>query len=214
MNDTKNILPRIGDGVYLTKDVAQILHLPYAKVRYWMNSFWHGYTFGTDRQKAVNFYTMMEFYIYYHLREQNISAKKIKELHEWLAKQFDTHYPFASIRISTHQKRMFYEIGNFLMIGDKKMQPTIREFLEPHLNKIEFGDILARRYFPLGKEHQSVVVDPLHQFGQPVINGTNIQTATIHKMYEAGETKHNICILYDISEKDVTDALDYYSKSA
>lgn len=220
MTDVKNIIqPKLGEGIYLTTDVAQILSLPYRKVRYCMSNFWRSYSFGYERNKAVNFYTMMEFYIFYHLREQNISPKKIKEFHNWLSNEFDTTYPFASIKISTYKdakerNQMFYEWGAFLLKGNTKKQPTIKEFLEPHINKIEFGENLAKRYFPLGKEHKSVVVDPLHQFGQPTINGTNIQTATIHNLFEAGETKGNICILYDISERDVNEALIYYNKSA
>lgn len=58
----------------------------------------------------------------------------------------------------------------------------------------------------LGKEHD-IVVDPHHQFGQPVIQGTNINAATIFSMYQSGESVWTIGTLYDITEEQVNDAI-------
>jgi uncharacterized protein (DUF433 family) len=202
----------LNQGVYFASDISEILQLPYSNVRYWMNGFWFNVVSGKPRHRSVNFYTMMEFFVYYQLRKRHISSSKIKIFHTWASKEFDNQYPFASIKISTMKSEIFYEMAGFIIKGNKKKQPTISEFIEPHLTKIEFGDdSVAARYFPLGNLSKNVVVDPLHQFGQPVINGTNIQIVTLNKLYVAGETKVNICKLYDISEDMVEDAIKYYS---
>ena len=62
-----SIRPKIGGGIFLTTDVAEILHIPYHKVKYLMAGFWQTQTFGRTRNKAVNFLALIEFYIYYYL---------------------------------------------------------------------------------------------------------------------------------------------------
>jgi len=85
------------------------------------------------------------------------------------------------------------------------------------LQQIEWGNnSIAARYFPIYgiNKSKNIVVDPLHQFGQPVVNGTNIQTATIFNLVNAGETKRNISLQYDIEEDVINDVLVYYEKRA
>jgi uncharacterized protein (DUF433 family) len=186
-----------------------------------MTGFWQCFTFGERGNKAVNFYALIEFYTYYHLREQGFTPYQIKQFRSFLKEELKVPYPFASVKISTQideknrkNGQIFYEYLGQLLRADGKQQIIIKPFIEPFLKKIEFGkDSLAKRYFPLDKT-KSVVVDPLRQFGQPTINGTTIQTAAVYNLYKAGESKKNICNLYDVSMKQVSDAILYYKRSA
>lgn len=209
--------PKLGEGIYLPIDVAEILRLPYFKVKYLMNTYWRNYTFGEKGNRAINFYSLIEFYTYYNLREKKYTSKQIKDFHDMLSKSLNTSYPFASVRVltptkKTHKSMIWYEYMGYYMKGDGKQQPYISSFVKPFLRQVEFGeDLIAKRFFPL-HHTENVVVDPMHQFGQPVINGTNLQTKTIHRLYEAGESKGNICILYDISENQVDDAIRVHTR--
>jgi len=126
----------------------------------------------------------------------------------------NTKYPFAHSKIRTDGKSIWYEkFGNIIKV-DKRNQFDFTPILEPFLHKVEFGkNNLAERYFPL-ENSKNVVVDPQHQFGQPTITGTNIQTDFIFKLHNGGETKRNIAILYDLKVKQVTDALLYHKQIA
>jgi uncharacterized protein (DUF433 family) len=220
----KKARPDFGEGIYLAYDVAQILKLPYYKVRNLMTGYWQSYTFGSEDSRAINFYALIEFYIFYYLKEQNFSSTEIKRLHEKLSKDFKTKHPFASLKLKINPKtdpngkgQLWIDFNGILMKADGKLQPAFRSFIESYLKQIEFGEnSLAKRFFPLATLNNSmnIVVDPLHQFGQPVINGTNIQAATVHNLYTAGETKKNISILYNIGEDVVDDVLAYYEKRA
>jgi uncharacterized protein (DUF433 family) len=220
MSITQQIQPRIGEGIYFPVDVSQILSLKYQKVKYLMNTFWSEYTFGGDRNKAINFYSLIEFYTYYHLKEKGFSSKHIKDFHKKLSKALHTDYPFASIRVvdakgkkkASTKSKIWYDYAGELMRDDRINQPTILSFVKPFLKQVQFGDdLLAKRFFPL-KHTENIVVDPLHQFGKPVINGTNLQTKTIFSLFDAGETKSNICILYDISANQVDDAIRLHTR--
>lgn len=219
MTDNK---ARLGEGVFLVADVAKILELPLPKVRFWLLEFWnkkfgseHGkYSFGEDKNRAVNFLTLIEFIAFAKLREQGISAQRIQKFHKHLSGILDTKYPFAETKLLTDKKDLWYERYDEIVRHDGKSQMTLKKIVEPYLRKIEFDkNRIARRYFPLGKA-KNVVIDPEHQFGQATIVGTNIKVKTIYALYEGDESIENICELYNLKEKQVTDAITYCEKLA
>lgn len=218
--------PKLGEGIYLTIDVSRILKLPYSKVKHAMRHFWHGYTFGSKGNRAINFFALIEFYTFYKLKDIGYTSAQIKKLHTKLAHDLNTAYPFASVRMHTPKnndenrepglrklkRQIWYEYMGNLMRGDRSNQPTIESFVKPFLRQIEFGeDQIAKRFYPMGRA-KNVVVDPLHQFGQPVIGGTNLQTKAIYNLYDAGEKKNNISKIYDISDAEVNDAIRYHKR--
>lgn len=211
--------PRIGEGIYLAKDISAILNLDILKVNRWLTSYWNGslgngikYTFG-EKYKAVNFYSLIEFYTFYKLREKNVSVNQIKMLHDRLSELHNTPYPFAvscDIFVSNTKKKnlLYYDhLGSLLDLNPKNQFSF--SFLNQFLEKIEFDDDnIASRFFPLNKS-KNIVVDPKRQFGQPIINGTNIRTNTIFNLYKGGERIEDICSLYDIQKAAVRDAIKY-----
>lgn len=220
-----HIEPRIGEGVYLIKDVAKILGLDYELCRRWINGYWDGnlrdnfsYVFGEKGNKAINFYSLIEFYTFYKLREKNIGASAIRKLHKELAEKYNSDYPFALAQDFYIEDRKYKKLivvdvidGYYKNDGKKKLY---LKFYDDFLEKVEFDkDNFARRYYPLGKE-KNVVVDPLHQFGQPIIKDTNIKTQTIYSLYKGGETNENICILYNLPIEKVQDAINFHENAA
>lgn len=215
------VQPKLGEGIYLIKDVAKILKIDYEKTYRWIVGYWGlggldentKYTFGEVGNRAINFYSLIEFYTFFKLREQGASSSQIKKLHSALSLLHKTKYPFAVshyflIDNKRKLKPIYYEFSQNLVKLDKKHQFSFK-FIEDFLQKIEFGDDnLATRFFPLHNS-KSVVVDPNHQFGQPVINGTNIKTQTIFSLYHGGEKIEDISKLYNISVKQVEDAVNF-----
>jgi uncharacterized protein (DUF433 family) len=55
-----------------------------------------------------------------------------------------------------------------------------------------------------------VVVNPHNQFGQPIIDGTNINAEMIFSMYQSGESEELIAHLYAIEPKAIKDAVQFY----
>jgi uncharacterized protein (DUF433 family) len=216
----KSQKPKLGEGIFLTSDVAEILQLPYSKVRRWMVELWDNrfaasgtYSFGEDGNKAVNFYTLIEFYTFYQLRAKGVSAQKIQKVHNIISKELNTNYPFAT-NIRTDGKEIWYDYLGELVNANGKQQLDIKAVLEPFLHKIDFGkNNLAELYFPLDKS-RNVVVDPKRQFGQPIINGRNLRIDTIRKLHDGGETRKNISLLYDLKISEVDDALRYYKRAS
>lgn len=212
--------PRLGEGVYLTSDVAEILQLPYSKVRRWMVEFWDSrlsdngrYSFGDPKNRAVNFYTLIEFYTFYQLRLKDISVQRILTAHKTISKELKTLYPFAT-NIRTDGKNIWYDYLDSLVNANGKQQLDLKAILEPFLHKIDFGkNNLADIFYPLDKS-RNIVIDPKRQFGQPTIKGRNLRAETVKKLFEGGESKKNICLLYDLKPSEVDDALKYYKRAS
>lgn len=213
--DYKNTaVPRIGEGIYLIRDVAAILMLPYSRVRHLMKGFWHGSTFGEEKNRAINFYGLIEFYTFFQLRELGVTANEIKKAHSILAKDLNVKYPFALSGIKTDGKKVWYETLENLIKVDGKKQFASKEFIVEFLHKIDFGENkVAMRFYPLNNS-KLVVVDPKHQFGQPTIAGRNIAVSIIKKLYDGGESVNDISKLYEIKDSQVFDALKYYKRTA
>jgi uncharacterized protein (DUF433 family) len=212
---------QLGNGIYSLPDLAFILRLPPSKVRRWMNDFYNQrlgekykgkYSWGQGRDKATNFYTLIEFYVFYQLRENKVGIKTILNAHGQMAEQLKTPYPFASASVLTDGKSVLYSLEDGTTIkADRSRQIAFKQIIESFCKKIEFSDSqLAERYWPLGKQSH-IVVDPHHQFGQPVINKTNLLAETIYDLHQAGETKEFLSRLYNISVKEVNDAVALYN---
>ena len=216
-----NNKPALGGGIFLPKDVSKILDLPYHKVRRWIFEFWDkrfgkewAYSFGDIGNKAIDFHTLIEFYVFYQLRENGLSSQKIQKTHHELSKIFKTKYPFAHAKISTDGKNIWFEKFENLVNTDGKNQISLKLILAPFLKKIEYGaNNIAEKYYPLNNS-KNIVVDPKRQFGQPIVTGTNVKAAVIYSLFEGGENSKDIGHLYSLTEKQVNDAILYYQKTA
>lgn len=211
---------KLGAGIYSIPDAAFILRLPTAKVRRWMNEFWdlrmaennNKYSWGEGRDKATNFYTLMEFYVFYQLRELNVSTRRILTAHEAIANQLNTPYPFATSKMLTDGKSILFTMEDGTVVeADRTKQAAFKELIESFCKKIEFSESeIAERFYQMGKG-KKIIVDPHHQFGQPVIEDTNILAETIFNLYQAGESPEFISRLYQLKEEEVKDAIALFT---
>lgn len=219
--------PEIGNGIYTLPDLARILNLDYHKVQRLLNEYWdkrfashfsEKYSWTVSNNKAVSFHTLVEFYIFYQLKEAGVSTQGILKAHKELSEIFNTPFPFAKSQIlkgmNCFGKRIVFELSKENIIDLDSTKQLNLKFIKNFLYKLDFDkNDLAQRLYPMGKKNY-VIVDPKHQFGQPTIKGTNLFPETIYGLYQNKETKKFIALSYDISLKQVTDAIEYCKKAA
>lgn len=219
--------PTLGFGIYTVPDVAQILRLPYGKVNRWIKSYWDNkfgqefnerYSWTDGKSIAVSFHTLIEVCTFYQLTDAGVRSKEIINAHDILSKEFDTHFPFAQSvvleNLSTDGKKIFFNTESKNIVNVDMTNQLNLGFINNFFKKIDFNDTkLAQRLWPIGKE-KSVVVDPEHQFGLPVIDGTNIQVETIFNLFKANESKSFIASIYELSEEQVDHAIQYCEAAA
>jgi uncharacterized protein (DUF433 family) len=214
----------VGSGVFTTADVAAILNQPHQRVLRFIKEYGdlrlgrklynETYSWKVDGVRLVNFQALIELAVFFLLREKyHLTIGKINEAREIMSGRFKTAYPFANCKVLTDTETIFYLESEELTAANKGQQIIMREVVEPLLAKIEFDGNIASRYFPLGKQAE-VVVDPHHQFGQPIVKNTNIRTDTLGRLHEGGESPESLQRLYDLSAEQIEDALRFYRQAA
>ena len=148
----------LGNGIYTVPDLALILHLPQWKVRRWLTDFYDQrlagdkakYSWGEGRDRATNFLTLIEFYIFYMLREHKIGVGKILQAHLHMSKELKTPYPFASYNLLVNKKDILYNVGVDTWVhADKTNQIVFHKLIEEFSKKIDFSEnSLAKRFWP------------------------------------------------------------------
>ncbi len=216
--------PIIGGGIYTLSDVSMVMGVAYHKVHRWITKHWDEvlsegfYTWTEHNSKAIGFHTLIELVVFAQISEGGVTSKEILKAHQLLSKRFNTPFPFAMQSVlgslRTNGKQIYFTEGEEdIYCLDGKYQFNLG-FIHDFMQNIEFGgDALAQKFWPMGKE-KAVVVDPGHQLGQPVVSGTNIQPAALNALFNAGESPEFIAYLYNLSEHQVQDALDFCKRAA
>lgn len=223
MTTTRNISPTIGEGVYSVPDAAKILGFPIKKVRRWIKTYWEdkftgkggAYTWGDGRDRGFNFHTLVELIAIYALREKEVSFHKIIEARAFLQQELNVEYPFASEKVMSDGKQFYFAINKTALVDvNLKRQTSIKQLVEPYCEKLDFDaiDTLANQFWPLGKD-RSVVVDPNHRLGEPVITGTNISADVLASMVAGGDSIEMVADIYRLQPKQVQDAVDYSERT-
>ena len=213
---------QIGVGIYTPSEIAQILRLPYAKVNRWLVKFWDGrlgkeyetrYSWKTENSKAVGFHTLVEFYVMMRFIDVGVSTQQILRAHQQLSRKFQTAFPFATRNIidniRTEGREIILTDSNENLVTLDGTDQLNMKFIEEFFLNLDFDkDNLASRFWPRGKE-SSILIDPHRKFGHPVIDGSNIYPETIYSMFKAGEPQGYIAYLYELSEEQVKDAIEF-----
>lgn len=217
---------QLGNGIYTVQEIAQIFRLPYQKVHLWITKYWDGelgkiyeqnYSWEINKTKAVGFHTLVEFYVLIQLAEAGVKTRQVLNAHKELSKSFSTNFPFAKKEvlenISTDGKKIYLKLNENTLTLDGSKQLNL-DFIKLFFKKLDFdNDMLASRFWPLGKKI-NIVCDPHRKFGQPIINGTNIQSEAIYRMFLSNEPITFIAELYDLSIKNIKDAILYHKNVA
>lgn len=215
--------PKLGLGIYTASEIAQILRVPYRKVYIWMNKYWDGklgkeydanYSWKSNGSRAVSFHTFIEFYIMMRFSEAGVPPRNVLTAHSELSKIYKSAFPFALKEVlngmHSDGKQIFLRTKKGIIELNGTRQFNL-EIIQMFFVNLDFDkDNLASRFWPLGKE-KSILVDPNRRFGHPVINSKNIEPEIIQNHFNAGDPISYIAHVYNLSEKEVSEAIEYCS---
>ena len=138
--------------------------------------------------------------------------QKVRRFHSNLAEQFETPYPFSRRRLYVDSGTLVAEFAcdgsTHMMDAGQSGQIVIANVIKQVGKEILFDEELASEWRPL--QDGLVVVDPLHSFGAPRIQGRNLRTSTVYGMYLAeGRSIEIVCDWYNLREDQVNDAIRF-----
>jgi hypothetical protein len=78
---------------------------------YWNNSVYYRrsarFSDGQGMSWLPTFYTFIEFFAFYQLRQEGVTTQKIIKAHQVLSNTFETKYPFAKSNVSRMDDMFF-----------------------------------------------------------------------------------------------------------
>lgn len=132
-----------------------------------------------------------------------------------LRKEFGK-YPLAHARPFVDGKELVLKVQEavgleraLVMIVVRSGQLMLSDAANHFRQSVEYGaddDPIVHRIHPL-TGNDAVVVDPLRQFGEPVVR--SVPTAVIAELFDAGDSVESIADLYELERDDVESALRY-----
>lgn len=215
--------PEIGKGIYVTRDVAKILNISYERANRWITSLWDGklgrqfqekYSWEIEDSRAISFHTLIELFVMGQFHEAGVKSKDVLLAHQEMSKAFDTKFPFAlksvieGISFDPKTKKIYWDDHGTPVNLNGTKQLNI-SFIKLLLKRLDFDQSdMAAKFWPRGKEN-SIVVDPQRKFGHPILDGRNIYPETLHGYFKAGDSIPFIAYIFEITEKEVQDAIDF-----
>jgi uncharacterized protein (DUF433 family) len=171
---------------------------------------------GEGREKTFSFHTLIEIYVIAQLRKHRVTMATLRKARQELADRFQSPHPFALEGLLVSGPCLLKELGNqtLLELGSGG-QTGFEEVIAPFCERLDFDQAsrLAQRFYPEGRE-KSVVVDPHHAFGRPVIEGTNITTEAIASLVRGGENPGDVAANFGLEVRQVEEAWAFEQRVA
>jgi uncharacterized protein (DUF433 family) len=155
-----------------------------------------------ERGTPLSYLQLVEVAFVATLRKMGVQLGRIRIARDYLAKRFDTDYPFAQLELKTDGARVLNDlkeeqgrwVGRLLLEEASAHGQVI--WVEPILDRIRQFEYhedsgWAIRWFPRGKDGP-IVVDPQIQFGAPILKDYGLPTMVIRERYQVGEKPEEI----------------------
>jgi uncharacterized protein (DUF433 family) len=134
---------------------------------------------------------------------------------ERLRKEFKQRYPLAHANpwldiagrelVMTVQQEVGLERPLFLVVV-RNQQLMLSEPAKRFVRSVDFQSGIAERVYPM-PDQKAVVIDPLRQFGQPVVR--SVRTEIIAEQVRAGDPIDMIAEAYELTQSQVEAAIRY-----
>jgi uncharacterized protein (DUF433 family)/transposase-like protein len=218
---------------YAVTDAARYLRIPVVTLRSWLK----GRSYHTEngprtsepliqRPAAdlaqLSFTNLVEAHVLRIIRENHqVKLDKVRTALDYMSQQLESTHPLATKRFQTDGVDLFVDQivedpSKALVNVSRGGQFAMRETLKHLLTRVEW-DIsgIATRFFPLTERVPTpgsgkvIYLDPAIRFGQPVIAGRGIPTASLADLYDAGDDIEAIADEFDCTPAQVKAAIQF-----
>lgn len=217
-------------GLYTLSEASRLTRLNSSRIRRWLKGY--RYRRGDSvRHSApvlrenisadlsfveLSFLDLMELRCVHAFLEEGVSWPVLRRSVEHAASKFGDH-PFCRHRFETDGRRIFADVA--AGTGERSLtdlfdsQAHFRRIIQPYLHGLEFDGGRIVRWWPLG-EKASVVLDPSHCLGKPIVAKESVPTLVLAQAVRAEESAQRVAELYEVSLKSVHDAVRFENEFA
>jgi uncharacterized protein (DUF433 family)/DNA-binding transcriptional MerR regulator len=217
----------VGRGLYTVPEVARLTGISAQKIHRWTGGYSYEYKATrrvqaplwklpigeVDETRILDFRDLAELRIVDRLIAEELSLHAIRLAMAHARELLGDERPFSTARFRTDGRSIFLEIadeaGDPKLIDLLKRQYGFKNVIGPSLRDLDFDEVGAIRWWPMGRG-KAVVVDPSRCFGAPSVAGSSVPTAALAEAFEAeGGSVRRVAALFEVSAKAVEDALTF-----
>jgi uncharacterized protein (DUF433 family) len=170
-----------------------------------------------DDQIELSFRDLIELRFVKTFRDLGVGLTTIRDCYRRAVDEIQDDRPFSTLRFRTDGKTIFLEITEKdhegRMIDLKKRQQVFRTFIEPSLRDLEFDASAVARWYPLGMNRRSVLVDPGRSFGRPIVS-RGVPTEVLADAAKLEGSIDAVAALYEVPKAEVRSALIFEQRLA
>lgn len=208
--------------LYSVPQVDRLLGLTGGTARRWIEGYERGgrrypplIRTETTGQELITWGEFVETRLLSEYREAGVPVVHMRPAIEKLREEFDTRYPLAHARpfLDVEGRELVMraqtDVGlerRLQLVVVRNNQLVLADRAKQFVDSVEYKDDIAEKLHP-APDLQDVVIDPLRQFGEPVVR--SVPTEVIAEQVRAGDPAEMIMELYELSRKQVDAALRY-----
>lgn len=164
----------------------------------------------TPEPRYLSFTNLVEAHVLAALRTRyRVKLAKIRTAVAYIDRTLKVKHALAREVFRTDGIDIFVDrLGSTVNVS-RGGQETMRGFLEEHLERVEYDDGRAVRFFPLHRANapRVVVVDPRYGFGRPTLCGTSVPVADIASRFRHGDDIEQIAADLEVTMAEIQEAI-------
>jgi uncharacterized protein (DUF433 family) len=216
-------------GIYTVPQARRLTGISGARIRRWLRGYeygrsgarrqsspvWHTQLAPADDQFVLGFLDLMEVRFVDAFLKAGLSLAKIRRAAQLAKELVGKDHPFSTQKFRTDGQRIFAQVetsGRDRKTFDlESAQFEIYDVIAPSLLKgVEFdAEGQAARWRPHQHDMPRVVLDPRHQFGQPMIDRGGPQTSVIADAVKAEGSIDVVAKWFEIDRDAVRQAVEF-----
>lgn len=225
----------IGIGLYTAPEAEKLIGVPVARIRRWLRGYayqrdgerhwsdplWQPQVPRLGKELELGFRDLLELRFVDAFTKAGLSLHAIRKALGVAREVAGTEHPFATARFRTDGRSIFLRVAGELadeaepvLIDLLKQQYALNRIIEPSLKDLDFdNDGIASRWWPVGRA-KSIVLDPAHAFGRPIIADAGVTTRALADAVLAEGAVERVARLYEVSVAAVRDAIAFERRLA
>jgi len=210
---------------YTIAEAAHYLGIPLATLRAWVKGT--SYTGSNGRRHflrvidlpdpshpLMSFYNLAEAHVLRALRTNHkIRLQDIRRALDYVQKELGWKRPLIHEGFKTNGVGLFVERLGKMVDASAEGQMVMPEIVRAHLERLDWKGKLASRLHPftrlnaVASSPRSIMIDPCHSFGRPVIASIGITTSVVAERYKAGDSIAKLVKDYGGPQSDIEEAI-------
>lgn len=198
-----------GTGIYTLPEAARLINVPSRKIHRWLYGYSYSRKSGESHVRSyseplwvpqlskteyeaevIGFNDLLEVRFVSAFVEHGVPLTVVRRCMETARDLYGVDYPMTSGSFKTDGKTIFAEAleksaKEGALLDLKSLQFAFKDIISPSLYAgIEYDGKRASKWYPQGRK-QHIVLDPMRQFGSPIVDEVGVPTGVLLASYIA-----------------------------